>query len=74
MLPFISNHFSPLLESEIRVKKVIIRVFNKGPQVFIKEKLNSFILEICRYANHNVALNIFRLRQEMNDDKAMIKN
>lgn len=42
--------------------------------MFIKEKLNSFILEICKYANDNVALKIFRLRQEINDDKAMIKN
>ncbi len=53
---------------------MIIRVFNKRPQVFIKEKLNPFILEICKYANDNVALKIFRLRQEIDNDIAMIKN
>jgi hypothetical protein len=52
-----------LLESEIRVKEVIVRVYNRNPSVFIREKLNNFILDICKETNL-VARELFDLRKQ----------
>jgi hypothetical protein len=42
---------------------VIVRVYNRDPSVFIREKLNSFILDICKETNH-VARELFDLRKQ----------
>lgn len=52
-----------MLESEIRVKEVIVRVYNRNPSVFIREKLNNFILDICKETNL-VARELFDLRKQ----------
>ena len=42
---------------------MIVRVYNRDPSVFIREKLNSFILEICKETNL-VARELFDLRKQ----------
>ncbi len=51
-----------VLDREIRVKDVIIRVYNRSPAVFIREKLNSFIQEVSKEI-HIVACELLKLRK-----------
>lgn len=55
------------MEKEIRVKEVIIRIYNKNPSIYIKEKLNNFILDIATEL-HSVAVELFKLKQSKDEE------
>jgi hypothetical protein len=53
---------------EIRIKEVIIRIYNRNPQVYIKEKLNTFITEISKEL-YVVARGLLDLHRTNKDDE-----
>jgi hypothetical protein len=36
------------LEKEIRIKRITLRMYNNNPNVFIDQKLNSFVTEVAK--------------------------